>query len=215
MTSLALEFSTDRRSVAVAVDGRLLAEVHHQGVLRTPRFQLVQEALDQTGVTRHEIGRLVVGLGPGSYTGIRMAISMAQGWQLGTGVATVGYPSLDALAAETRGRAGPILLAVDAQRGEFATAVAEDGQVRGPTELRSLEVLRQRQAEGWTILGPEIAALLPGAEALFPRASTLAVAPAEWVPVPAERLAPIYLRDASFVKAPPPRVIPPLPASPS
>ena len=214
MISLALEFSTDRRSVAVGVEGRLLAEVHHQGVLHTPRFQLVQNALEMAGVPRHEIGRLVVGLGPGSYTGIRMAISMAQGWQLGTGVLTVGYPSLEALAVETQGRGGRILLAVDAQRGEFATAVAEDGQVRGSTELQSLEVLRQRLAEGWTIVGPEIAALLPGAEALFPRAATLALAPAERVAVPAERLAPIYLRDASFVKAPPPRVIPPLPVSP-
>lgn len=214
MTSLALEFSTDRRSAAVAVDGRLLAEVHHQGVLHTPRFQLVQSALEQAGVSRHDIGRLVIGLGPGSYTGIRMAISMAQGWQLGTGVATVGCPSLEALAVETRGCVGPILLAVDAQRGEFATAVAEDGQVRGPTELQSLDVLRQRQAAGWTIVGPEIAGSLPGAVTLFPRAATLAVAAAEWVAVPAERLAPIYLRDASFVKAPPPRVIPPLPVSP-
>jgi tRNA threonylcarbamoyl adenosine modification protein YeaZ len=60
---------------------------------------LVEEALRQARCEREEIETIAVGLGPGSYTGIRGAIALAQGWQLGRGVNVIGLSSVECLAA--------------------------------------------------------------------------------------------------------------------
>lgn len=208
MTCLALEFSSDRRSVAVARAGQVRAEVVHEGTRRTPVFGLIESALEQAGVGRREVECLAVGLGPGSYTGIRVAISVAQGWQLGRGIRTIGVNSLDALAVVAESAfPGPILLAVDAQRGEFAAAPAESGRLVGPVTLLAVDELRRRQESGWRVAGPEIASVFPEAKQLFPTASVVAQLAMGREAVPAELLMPVYLREASFVKAPPARVI--------
>ena len=156
-------------------------------------------------MTRDQIEQLVIGLGPGSYTGVRLAISVAQGWQLGTGVKTVGANSLENLA---RSVTQPTLLAVDAQRGEFATALAEAGRLIESVRLRTKAELLQRIIDGATVTGPDLERSLPGSRSLHPSARVALelawAAPA----VPAETLAPVYLREASFVKAPATRNIP-------
>jgi len=203
MTCLALEFSSDRRSVAIASENGLLSEVVHQGTVQTPVFALIHSALAQADLVRSQIQRLAVGSGPGSYTGIRLAISAVQGWQLATGIPTVGVNSFEGLAVEAAAFSGPVLLAVDAQRGEFAVAVAERGLLIEPIHLLSLEAVQQRIAAGWRVAGPGIPHHLPGAQELFPRAATLARMALSLGEVPAESLAPVYLREASFVKAAP------------
>jgi tRNA threonylcarbamoyladenosine biosynthesis protein TsaB len=205
MMCLAFEFSTDRRSVAVADGESLRSEVIHQTTRETPVVTLIESALTQAGVQREDIERLVVGLGPGSYTGVRVAISLVQGWQLGRGTPVVGWSSLEALAEAAKDLPGEWLLAIDAQRGDFASARAERGQLLEPVRLRSLEEIRAWHASGHQVTGPEIARFLPGAGELFPSASSLARLGARGTPIPAELLTPIYLREASFVKAPPAR----------
>jgi tRNA threonylcarbamoyladenosine biosynthesis protein TsaB len=204
MIALALEFSSDRRSVAVGRAGELLAEVTHLGTVNTPVFALIAEALRQASVEREQVGQLVVGVGPGSYTGVRIAISAAQGWQLATGATCVGVNSLENLARSVTDR---ILLAVDAQRGEFASAWAEAGRLLEPIRLRSKDELLGRLGQGEWVGGPDLERLLPGARPLFPTAAGALALAVNAVAVPAETLAPSYLREASFVKAPPTREI--------
>jgi tRNA threonylcarbamoyl adenosine modification protein YeaZ len=204
MIALALEFSSDRRSVAVGRAGQLLAEVTHLGTVNTPVFALIAEALRQASVEREDVGQLVVGLGPGSYTGVRIAISAAQGWQLATGATCVGVNSLENLARSVTDR---ILLAVDAQRGEFASAWAEAGRLLEPIRLRSKDELLGRLGLGEWVGGPDLERLLPGARPLFPTAAGALALAVNAVAVPAETLTPSYLREASFVKAPPTREI--------
>jgi tRNA threonylcarbamoyladenosine biosynthesis protein TsaB len=204
MIALALEFSSDRRSVAVGRAGELLAEVTHLGTVNTPVFALIAEALRQASVKREQVGQLVVGVGPGSYTGVRIAISAAQGWQLATGATCVGVNSLENLARSVTDR---ILLAVDAQRGEFASAWAEAGRLLEPIRLRSKDELLGRLGQGEWVGGPDLERLLPGARPLFPTAAGALALAVNAVAVPAETLAPSYLREASFVKAPPTREI--------
>ena len=68
---------------------------------------LVERALAQANCRREEIAVVAVGLGPGSYTGIRSAIALAQGWQLGRGVKTLGISSVECLAlAQVMRKAG-------------------------------------------------------------------------------------------------------------
>jgi tRNA threonylcarbamoyladenosine biosynthesis protein TsaB len=204
MIALALEFSSDRRSVAVGRAGELLAEVTHLGTVNTPVFALIAEALRQASVEREDVGQLVVGVGPGSYTGVRIAISAAQGWQLATGATCVGVNSLENLARSVTDR---ILLAVDAQRGEVASAWAEAGRLLEPIRLRSKDELLGRLGQGEWVGGPDLERLLPGARPLFPTAAGALALAVNAVAVPAETLAPSYLREASFVKAPPTREI--------
>lgn len=205
MIALALEFSSDRRSVAIGRGEEVLAEVSHAGTVRTPVFALITRAMAEAGVTREQIGRLVVGVGPGSYTGIRIAISAVQGWQLAHGAETVAVNSLENLALEVGPRA---LLAVDAQRGEFATAWAEQGALQEPIRLRSAEEVRTILAQGSTVIGPDLTRHLPLAKLGFPSARNTLRLGTKAQPTAATSLAPVYLREASFVKAPTGRIIP-------
>jgi tRNA threonylcarbamoyladenosine biosynthesis protein TsaB len=209
MTVLALEFSSDRRSVALVRDGQLLAEAVHEVTRTTPVFALIAEVLERAGVAREAVECVAVGIGPGSYTGVRLAISVAQGWQLATGAQVAAVNSFDSLALVAAAAGlGRVLLAVDAQRQEFAVALAEGGQVVPPIRLAPLAELQAHLAAGGLVAGPEIPRLLGGGVQLFPSAAItagLAERRAEFVP--AETLAPVYLREAAFVKAPPARVV--------
>ena len=146
MKILAIEFSSDHRSVAVLDGERLLAAQTVTEGRDTAAVQLIESALGQAEVGRSEIECIAVGIGPGSYTGIRAAIALTQGWQLALGVKVQAVDSLEALATgeQAAGRRGEITLAVDAQRGEFYLArfeLADDG-------IRNVEPTRSGQAAG-------------------------------------------------------------------
>ena len=222
MRILGLEFSTDHRGVAVFDTERervgLAVQIEGRA---TDAFGLIEKALADAEVSRKEIDRIAVGLGPGSYTGIRNAIAIAQGWQFATGAETFGFPSMQSLAWDLRGkgRRGLVRLAVDAQRGEF---YANDWML-DDTEAVEVEPLRILSPDGLfaslkaeqLVIGPDVNRLptdgMPpnvGMEAAFPSAEMLTriASNAAGSGKPAETLAPVYLREISFVKAPPPRI---------
>ena len=98
MKLLALEFSSSQRSVAVlnaTPSGTTCFEVVETGGLGP--LGMIEQALSNAGVEREQIECIAIGLGPGSYTGIRAAIALAQGWQLASGVKLLGngivYPA--------------------------------------------------------------------------------------------------------------------------
>lgn len=123
MICLAFEFTSDRRSVAISDgDQRVLSQVVHDRGRTTPVFHLIDQALAEAQVARASIERLAISIGPGSYTGIRLAIAAAQGWHLATGVPVVAVDTFEALQRQTQRQAvaGPRVLCVNAQRQEFA-----------------------------------------------------------------------------------------------
>lgn len=207
MTCLALEFSSARRSAAVARDGRLLAEAWVLGGGPTSAPALIHEALSRAGLRPSDVGRLVVGIGPGSYTGIRRAIATVQGWHLASGTPVAAVGSLDLLAClarEALGRDG--LLAADAQRGEWACGEMVGGRVAGPLGLRTREALASEIASGRLVITPDEG--LPGAVVMHPTAALAALMGPGLSEVRPEALEAVYLREAAFVKAPPPRTLP-------
>src|SRR6185369_14354153 len=100
MTTLGLEFSSEQRSVAVARDGAILGSAMAAGGRETRAFAMIEDALEQARVHREEVECLAVGLGPGSYTGIRIAISIAQGWQFARRIKLLGVSSVECLAEQ-------------------------------------------------------------------------------------------------------------------
>ena len=225
MKILALEFSSDARSVAVIDAGghrsgpgvgkpapvakpATLSAVHETGAGATQAMGLIESALAQAEVPREEIRRIAVGLGPGSYTGIRVALALAQGWQLARAVDLVGLSSVDTLAAQAHeeGLRGRLHTVIDAQKNEVYLAAydldAEGWRAAAPLRLAGLEEVRSLAARGEQVAGPEAPRWCKAGHVLFPQAKHLGLRAAEQpATAQGETLEPIYLRPVSFVKA--------------
>jgi tRNA threonylcarbamoyladenosine biosynthesis protein TsaB len=212
MKILALEFSSAERSAAVSNNGRVSNEVVETGGREMRPFALIEEALREAGAEREQVDCIAVGIGPGSYTGIRAAISLAQGWQLARGVKLLGISSVEAIAAEaqTTNLRGRVNVVIDAQRNEFYLADF-DITANGYSEVTPLRITGKAEIEllqsmGEIIVGPEASKWFPSAQDIFPHAATVArLASTRTDFVEGQSLTPIYLRQVSFVKAPPPR----------
>src|SRR5437879_1951510 len=136
MKILALEFSSAQRSVAVVQSVRdsssspslaVLSEIVEPGSLAVNAIGMIDASLRQAQAEREQIECLAIGLGPGSYHGIRLAIAVAQGWQLAAGeerVRLLGISSAECIASQARdeGLLGRVSVVIDAQRGEFYLA---------------------------------------------------------------------------------------------
>ncbi len=214
MKILAFEFSSPQRSVAVVAGGpssrQTVAEVIEAapGHVMKP-LGMVNEALTQAGWAREQIESLAIGLGPGSYTGIRLAIALAQGWQLATGIKLLGISSADCVAAQAQaeGFRGRCCVIIDAQREEFYAASfelkEEARRTITPLQLVTLAEVRQREHAGELLIGPEVNRWFPPGRVVFPRAAMLGrLGLGQTDFVAGDKLEPIYLREARFVKAP-------------
>src|SRR5439155_11389631 len=214
MKILALEFSSDQRSVAVVDDGQVRAGAQETAPRATRALGLIETALCAAGLEREQVECLAVGLGPGSYTGIRAAIALAQGWQLARETPTIGVSSVECLAATAHREKiwGRVSIVIDAQRNElyFAAYEIETSGWRETERLRlaSMDEARARVEGGETVVGPEVAKWFASGLPLFPDAAILGQLAARRNDfLSGEKLEPIYLRETAFIKAPPPRVI--------
>lgn len=219
MKILALEFSTARRSVAV-LDAPMESAAKRCGLAEevggrgARAFALVEDALRQAGMEREQIECVAVGRGPGSYTGVRLAIALAQGWQLAREIKIIGIGTADCLAEQARlaGARGVINVVIDAQRGEFYLGDyelnASGRRIRGPLRLATRLEVQEKIDTGEAVIGPDLEPCFPAATPVHPSAMTIAELASEArTPVPGEALEPVYLREISFVKAAPPRVL--------
>lgn len=123
MTILALETATDTCGVALLREDVLVAEAHlHRPRVHSERLTpLVEDVLRHGAVEREALDAVAVSMGPGSYTGLRIGVSTAKGWALGTGASLVGVPTLAAYAAQLRPVTAPgdvVCALLDARRDE-------------------------------------------------------------------------------------------------
>ncbi len=212
MMILALEFSSVQRSVAIARDGHVLAEASETGERGTNAFGLIEKVLMMGKIDRAEVECLAVGLGPGSYTGIRVGLAIAQGWQLARGVKLLGIGSVECLAAQARAEKifGRVNTVIDAQRGEFYLAThgisAAGLEEIAPLKIAAAAEIELRVNAGELLIGPEVTRWFPSGKILFPSATMLAKLAASRNDFSdGGRLEPVYLRETNFVKAPLPR----------
>jgi len=213
MRILAIDFSSERRSVAVCHGEKVAGQAAETGGRNTRAFALIEEALRQAGFNRDAIECVAVGLGPGSYTGIRAAIALAQGWQLARGLRLLGISSVEALAAQAQAASlhGQVHVLIDAQRNEFygATYQIELNSLNLDSPLRLLTASQADSLadQGHLVGEPALRSRWPQLHPMSPEAAMLGRLAAHRTDfIAGEVLEPIYLRETNFVKAPPPRV---------
>ena len=189
MLTLAFDTATDAATSALVLDGEVLAE-------RVSRAQTLLEDVDallrQGGAHPSELGLLAVGVGPGSFTGVRIGLAVAQGLALSLGVPGAGVSTLAALAAGAPGA----LPVVDARRREVFTFVDGEPRALAPAEL-ALEPGTLCVGDGarrYRELLEEQGAIVPpdDDERHLPRARFHAALAGE--PVPVEAIEPLYVR---------------------
>lgn len=120
--TLVLDSATARAVCGLVEDGRELAFASAEGGHAAQRaLVLVDEVLERAGRASHELSRIVVGCGPGSFTGLRIGIATARALALGLGVPCAGASTLAALSAG----APDALALIDARRGELFALTGE------------------------------------------------------------------------------------------
>jgi len=195
-TLLAFDTATELLSVALTASGRVHSHEAAGGALASATLiPAILRMLDEAGVALHDVDAIVFGRGPGAFTGLRTACSVAQGLAFGAAKPVLPVDTLLALAEDARRSTAPQRLwaLLDARMNEiYAAQYAFDGsrwEVLDAPMLTTPEVLNER----WRLEPPSFVAgnaiaafgerLVTGAAALAPdaqpRASALlALAPA-------------------------------------
>lgn len=120
MNILAIETSSKNFSIAVAKDGRVVRyrNMILDKVLESSIIPAVDQILKKAGVKLSAVDGFAVGLGPGSFTSLRVGVSTVKALSLSTGKPVVGVPSLDVIAANVSGETcDEICVVTDARRG--------------------------------------------------------------------------------------------------
>ncbi len=170
---LGLDSSTSRESVAVVRDGRVLVEVRldMHDVASRRLLPAAVFALESCGLNVSQLDGLAVALGPGSFTGLRVALGTLQGLALGSDRPCVGVSSLAALGAAAAADGLPVAAWIDALRGEvYAEHFDAQGRSLGEARRATPEALLADLAPTTCFAGDGaehhralIAARLPGA----------------------------------------------------
>lgn len=138
MNILAVDSSAVAASAAVSADGALLCEIFTQTALTHSETLLpaVNEALEKSGLSLSDIDRFAVTVGPGSFSGLRIGVTLVKTLAYGCGKPVSGVSTLEALAAAAPFCAMPVCPIMDARRDQVYTALYDtsDG---APAELIS------------------------------------------------------------------------------
>src|SRR5438876_5038397 len=137
---LALDTSTSTAGVALFDSQRVVSETTWQaGREHSTRLLVeVEAALERIGRTVQELTGLVVARGPGSFTGVRVALSVAKGMAAGLSIPLWGVSSLNVLAHAADEADLPVRAVLEAGRGRYATALYEHRQSTDAARLATL-----------------------------------------------------------------------------
>ncbi|KRS23005.1 glycoprotease family protein [Alishewanella sp. WH16-1] len=222
MKFLALDTSTEACSVALALDDQLLAldevcpQQHSKRIL-----PMVQQLLADASISLHQLDGIIFGRGPGSFTGVRIGVSVAQGLAFGADLPVFGVSTLAAMAqaAAVQQNATEVIAAIDARMAEVyiaAFTLDEAGLMQAitpeiaakpaalPEVLTSLSFTSRvlGVGTGWQTYSHALQQLAPALIAdsiLYPSAQfMLPFASRAWQQqlfVSAEQAEPVYVRD--------------------
>ena len=206
---LAFDTSTETMSIAVTDGARSWRHCGPGGALASSALiPSIQALLAEAGLGLRQLDAIAFGHGPGSFTGLRTACSVAQGLAFGAGLRVLGIDTLLAVADEARQQTGcsQVLAVLDARMDQVyagSYAFAGGGWSRnGAISLDRPEALSL--PSGWTLAGNAFdafgerlpagprCACLPGALAMLRLAPHMLAAGSG---VSADRALPLYIRD--------------------
>jgi len=144
---VAIDTATEVAALALAKDGQILAEM----TWRTRQNHTVQllpnleNLFKLTGTTPHDLTAVIVGLGPGSFNGLRVGVGAAKGLAFSLNIPIVGINSLEVSAYPYAATGLPVCPVINAGRSEVATAfyqsVHGQWQRTAPDQIITLEQL--------------------------------------------------------------------------
>ncbi|MDB6091826.1 MAG: O-sialoglycoprotein endopeptidase-like protein [Gammaproteobacteria bacterium] len=157
MRVLALDTATENCTAAVLIDGRVLArEIEIERGHAERILPMIDELLVEAGTTLGSLDGIAFGRGPGSFTGVRLAVTVTQGLAFGAGVGVVPISDLRAVAQRALNHdptINRVLVCNDARMSEVYWACYERG-VDGLATLEGDEhvgkPLTVALPEGWT-----------------------------------------------------------------
>ncbi len=133
--SLAIDTATSRTIVGVIEDGKVLFEEFHEGA--TEHGFAITELAAKALAVCPKPDQVVVGMGPGPFTGLRVGITFAHTFALAREIPVIGVCSLDAIDIKQ----SEYTVAIDARRKEIYWAKYRDGvRVLGPAVSKPVEV---------------------------------------------------------------------------
>jgi tRNA threonylcarbamoyl adenosine modification protein YeaZ len=166
---LALDSSSESGSAALLEGERVIRAINFAG--GRARGSGAAFAIEELAAGEDSVERVVVGLGPGSYNGIRSSVSAAWGFAIARGASLTGVSSLLAISQ------GEYLAVGDARQGHFYFAhvshgefLVEPGLLTGPNLLQALA--HRRELPVYT--SSEMTSLLPESVVSVPQAILLA-----------------------------------------
>lgn len=142
---LALDTSTSTASLALFDGQRVVSETTWlAGREHSTRLLVeVEVGLERIGRTAPDVTGLIVARGPGSFTGVRVALSVAKGMAAGLAVPLWGVSSLDVVALAAGSVDVPVRAVLEAGRGRYAVGLYEGGVAVEPPRLATLDELIQ------------------------------------------------------------------------
>lgn len=174
---LGIETSTNACSVALSIDNRIIHRFEIIPQMHTKRlFPMIREVMNEANITLDQLDAIAVGRGPGSFTGIRIAVSAAQGLAFGLGINVYPISTLAALAHQIQD--DKVIPTLDARMGDVYVRINNEDKL-----MPLAEVTFPRHAED-----------------IYPRAYEIVqLALLEWEKgnkgVAPEEALPVYLRD--------------------
>lgn len=187
MRILAIESSGSTGSVAALADGDPLSQLALDPAQRSARTLApsIAQLLRQVGWKPRDVEVVAVGIGPGSFTGLRLGVMTAKAFAYAAGAKILGIGTLETIASRAPSSAANLAVAVDAQRGEvyrgnFTRNSSGELHPHGAVTIATVEHWLDSLTAAMTATGPALAKLhvrLP---------SSVAVAPPEtWLPTAA------------------------------
>ena len=144
---LAVDTSTAQVGLAIYDDSQVIGEYAWRSKQRhtIELAPAVFELLRRCGLTMEDVQVLGVALGPGSFTSLRVGLSLVKGLAISRHLPLVGIPTLDILAAAQASSKLPLVVAIQAGRGRLAVGWyqrSKNGwQAKGPARVVTFEAL--------------------------------------------------------------------------
>jgi len=142
MIILGIESSTKNGSIALLEDDILLSQINFNDSLNHHSekiFTILDFMFQDVGCGLNDIGLIGVNIGPGSFTSLRVGLSLAKGLSFSKGIPLKGVDSLSIIAYQSGIECGSILSIIDAKRGKYYTAIYNDLKILHSPELLNLD----------------------------------------------------------------------------